>query len=390
MKGDIDAMADQVFQAVKAFIALSVGKVSSRVDLIDQTVKAIPAPLKGDPGEKGLPGESIKGDRGERGEKGEPGESIKGDKGDKGDPGESIRGEKGEPGESIKGDPGESIRGEKGEPGESVKGDRGDDGESIKGDTGEPGQSAYQLALAKGYDGTERQWLASLRGEKGDTGLAGKDGSAGINGKDGLNGLAGKDGASAFEIAKGHGFSGSEFDWVESLRGKQGPPGIGKDGRDGRETVDGRDALELDVLDGIDETRSYPRSTYASFNGGTFRAARATDPLKGKEPLAAGWQCVFRGVGTVTEEWQDGGRFVVKTITFCDGTKEASRHQTAMPVYRGAYQAGRKYLAGDMMTFRGSQWTAKQETTARPREDGEIGEDKNWQLSIKAEIRSPR
>lgn len=34
---------------------------------------------------------------------------------------------------------------------------------------GEPGESAYQVAVRNGYAGTEAAWLASLKGEKGDT-----------------------------------------------------------------------------------------------------------------------------------------------------------------------------------------------------------------------------
>ena len=33
------------------------------------------------------------------------------------------------------------------------------------------GKSAYQLAVENGFDGTKEEWLASLKGEKGDTGI---------------------------------------------------------------------------------------------------------------------------------------------------------------------------------------------------------------------------
>ena len=45
----------------------------------------------------------------------------------------------------------------------------------LKGDTGEKGDtgaSAYEIAVANGYTGTEAQWLESLKGEKGDTGTS--------------------------------------------------------------------------------------------------------------------------------------------------------------------------------------------------------------------------
>lgn len=45
---------------------------------------------------------------------------------------------------------------------------------------GRPGLSAYQIAVLNGYTGSEEQWLASLKGDKGDTGAAGQDGTNGI------------------------------------------------------------------------------------------------------------------------------------------------------------------------------------------------------------------
>lgn len=59
----------------------------------------------------------------------------------------------------------------------TIKGEKGD-----KGDAGTNGKSAYEVAVANGYSGTQTQWLASLKGADG---APGKDGSAGKDGKDG-------------------------------------------------------------------------------------------------------------------------------------------------------------------------------------------------------------
>lgn len=59
--------------------------------------------VRGEKGERGADGESIKGEKGDKGEQGEPGASIKGEKGERGEPGppgETIRGEKGERGDA--------------------------------------------------------------------------------------------------------------------------------------------------------------------------------------------------------------------------------------------------------------------------------------------------
>lgn len=51
------------------------------------------------------------------------------------------------------------------------------------------GKSAYEIAVENGYEGSEAEWLESLKGEKG------ADGKDGINGTDGKNGIDGQNGA---------------------------------------------------------------------------------------------------------------------------------------------------------------------------------------------------
>lgn len=43
------------------------------------------------------------------------------------------------------------------------------------GPQGNPGKSAYQIALDNGFEGTESEWLASLKGEPGTTPIRGRD-----------------------------------------------------------------------------------------------------------------------------------------------------------------------------------------------------------------------
>lgn len=85
----------------------------------------------------------------------------------------------------------ESLEAIKGE-----KGDKGDKGE--KGDTGERG--------ADGKDGRD--------------GVNGKDGINGTNGRDGIDGKNGQDGKSAYQIWLDLGNSGSEQDFINSLKTK--------------------------------------------------------------------------------------------------------------------------------------------------------------------------
>ena len=51
--------------------------------------------------------------------------------------------------------------------------------------SGPAGLSAYQTAVANGYVGTEGEWLAALKGPKGDTGAQGPQGIQGPKGDTG-------------------------------------------------------------------------------------------------------------------------------------------------------------------------------------------------------------
>ena len=93
------------------------------------------------------------------------------------------------------------------------------------GTNGENGLSAYELAVQNGFTGTLTEWLNSLKGADGKDGVDGKDGINGKDGADGKNGTDGKDGLSSYEIALKNGFIGTESEWLESLKGKDGADG---------------------------------------------------------------------------------------------------------------------------------------------------------------------
>jgi len=171
---------------------------------------------------------------------------YKGPKGDKGDQG--LQGPKGEQGiqgiQGLKGDTG--AQGEKGDQGDQgLQGDRGLQGEQglqgIKGDTGSKGD----------------------KGDKGDSGLPGTDGANGADGYTPVKGVDyfdGADGLSAYEIAVAGGFEGAQAEWLLSLAGANGADGYtpvkgvdyfdGADGEDGYTPV--KDVDYFDGEDGID------------------------------------------------------------------------------------------------------------------------------------------
>lgn len=173
---------------------------------------------------KGAPGKDAVGERGQDGKAGDTAYELAVKAGFSGSIDEwlgSLRGEKGDTGPA--GRDGETVVGPQGE--------KGDPGESIKGDPGPMGP-------------------AGERGEKGDPGTNGKD---------------------AYELAVEKGFAGTELQWLESLRGKDGENGIGKDGRDGRDGKDGRDAVEINILPMLEDGKSYPSGTYARHKGGLVK-----------------------------------------------------------------------------------------------------------------------
>lgn len=123
-------------------------------------------------------------------------------------------------------------------------------GNGVAGPRGEQGLSAYDIAKKNGFTGTDAEWLATLKGEKGEKGepgVNGTDGKPGKDGVDGTNGADGKPGAnglSAYELAAKNGFTGNESAWLASLKGDKGEQGPkGDDGQNGVNGVDGKDGL---------------------------------------------------------------------------------------------------------------------------------------------------
>nr|MBP8762214.1 hypothetical protein [Acetoanaerobium sp.] len=109
---------------------------------------------------------------------------------------------------------------------------------------GKDGLSAYEVAVANGFVGNEAAWLLSLKGADG---ADGADGAPGANGSNGTNGADGADGLSAYEVAVANGFIGTEAAWLLSLKGADGADGAdgapGANGSNGTNGADGADGL---------------------------------------------------------------------------------------------------------------------------------------------------
>lgn len=68
---------------------------------------------------------------------------------------------------------------------------------------GPAGESAYEVAVAEGFDGTVTEWLASLIGPAGADGSDGQDGATGAQGSQGTQGLTGATGSTGPKGEKG-------------------------------------------------------------------------------------------------------------------------------------------------------------------------------------------
>ena len=99
------------------------------------------------------------------------------------------------------------------------------------GANGEKGSSAYQIAVEQGYQGSESDWLSSLKGDKGEKGNTGAKGNPGQDGAEGK---------SAYAIAVEHGYENSEDEWLLSLKGEKGDTGErGEKGETGQQGEQG-------------------------------------------------------------------------------------------------------------------------------------------------------
>lgn len=134
---------------------------------------------------------------------------------------------------------------------------------------------------------------------------------------------------------------------------------------------DGRDALALELLPFIDEGKSYPRGSYATHNGGLWRAYEKTHGMRG-------WECVVDGVAGV-DVTRSGQRCFTLTVNRASGACESKSFDVPVMIYQGVYKSGQDYLPGDTVTWGGSLWHCDELTQDKPGETG----SKGWTLATK-------
>ena len=132
---------------------------------------------------------------------------------------------------------------------------------------------------------TFQAWMReNVQGEQGIQGVAGKDGKDGVNGVSGSNG---KDGLSAYQVAVANGYTGTQTQWLQSLVGATGA--TGSDGLNGwspvLKTVARGNDVVLQISDWLGGSGTKPTTgQYLSSNGLVSNIANA-DNIRGLQGI---------------------------------------------------------------------------------------------------------
>ena len=212
----------------------------------------------------------------------------------------------------------------------------------------EAGKSAYEIAVEHGFEGTEAEWLESLKGKDGADGAPGKDGEDGTDGAPGADGLSvtealinskgelmivfsngktvnlgvvtgtdgtqgekgdsgqdGEDGLSAYEIYRKYhpDYTGTEAEWLESLKGEDGADG--KPGEKGDPGQDGEDGLSAyEIYKKYYEYAGTEKEWLDDLINGRLGTGSPVQPSGQFEFTLArdGTYYILSGIGTVTDE----------------------------------------------------------------------------------------
>ncbi|EOQ9322700.1 phage portal protein, partial [Escherichia coli] len=134
---------------------------------------------------------------------------------------------------------------------------------------------------------------------------------------------------------------------------------------------DGRDATALEILPAIDDQKSFPRGTYATHQGGLWRAYEKTHGMRG-------WECLVDGVADIDVSITGEGSF---SVVIRQSSGQCTEKTFSLPVmlYRGVFRAGETYHPGDTVTWGGSLWHCNSMTGDKPGEAHSSG----WTLAAK-------
>ncbi|ROJ58274.1 phage portal protein [Escherichia coli] len=134
---------------------------------------------------------------------------------------------------------------------------------------------------------------------------------------------------------------------------------------------DGRDATALEILPAIDDQKSFPRGTYATHQGGLWRAYEKTHGMRG-------WECLVDGVADIDVS-MTGERLFSVVVRQSSGQRTEKTFSLPVMLYRGVFRAGETYHPGDTVTWGGSLWHCNSMTEDKPGE----AHSSAWTLAAK-------
>jgi hypothetical protein len=154
-------------------------------------------------------------------------------------------------------------------------------------------------------------------------------------------------------------------------------PKDGIDGNHGQDGSNGKDAADIDIIPAIDENKSYPKGTWASYKGGLIKSLRDTHPMGQKSLLEAGWDIVVQGIQAIEVHPLDDGEFAIKSV-LTGGQDHITKMAIPAMVYKGVWkESNGAYKKGHTVTQSGSLWVCLKETETKP------GSSDDWQLAAK-------
>lgn len=145
----------------------------------------------------------------------------------------------------------------------------------------------------------------------------------------------------------------------------------------GRDGADGKDALMLEILPGIDTSKSYVRGTYASYNGGLWRSYERTHGMRG-------WECIVDGVANVEIKHNPSDpRVIFMGVTKSSGEQYHEHISIPSVIYKEVYSSEAVYEKGDAVTYNGSLFIAIDDAPSSVPGAGAPA-DTGWRLAVKS------
>ena len=142
----------------------------------------------------------------------------------------------------------------------------------------------------------------------------------------------------------------------------------------GKDGENGRDALSLEILPFIDEGKSYPRGSYATHNGGLWRAYEKTHGMRG-------WECLVDGVAGIDIQQSEQRSFTL-TVNRTSGASETKSFDVPVMIYQGVFKSGQEYLPATQLHGAVRSGTATSRPSTSPvRQVRKAG---RWQPSVAA------